>query len=175
MQKQPKSRPRLDFTESASITEQHHGETVKIHNIIKQHQNTGIVTHFSKQTPQYGDLALAPDFYQAQCIIANAQTAFEEVPATIRKEFENDAGKFLDFIQNPENKEEMEQMGLDSSHIPEDYEKPLSKDEENQIHLEEAIDAKLQQEASTSLTDANEQQLQQALAQIQKNKSNPNG
>lgn len=167
MQRQPKTRPKQSFKDSSGLTEKHHGETVKIQNILKQYQNTGFVSHTAKTQPIYGDMASAPDFYQAQCILAETSSMFEEVPATIRKQFENDPGKYLEFIQNPENKEAMTEMGIDSSHIPENYEKPLSKDETDQLHLEDLIDRKIQQEASPSLSDANEQQLKAALAKIQ--------
>jgi len=174
MQRQPKFRPTLNFKETQSLTEQHHGETVKIHNILRQYQNTGFVSHTSKHEPMYADMVDAPNFYEAQCILAQTSSMFQEVPAKLRKQFDNDPGKYLEFIQNPENKAEMEELGIDSSHIPEDYSKPLSKDETDQLHLEDLIDRKIQQEASTSLSDANEQQLQQALAQIQQKKSNAN-
>ncbi|AXL14585.1 internal scaffolding protein [Microviridae sp.] len=170
MQRQPKKRPKISFKKSTSLTEQHHGETVKIHNIIKQHQTTGFVSHVASRPPQYADMVTAPDFYQAQCIIANASSMFEEIPAQIRKSFDNDPGQFLDFISNPENKQQMDELGIDSSHIPEDYEKPLSEDEKEQVHLEELIDSKLAQEAKISLSDATPEQLQAAINNHPSNK-----
>lgn len=167
MQRQPKQRTKILFDNKSSLTEQHHGETVKIHNILKQYQNTGFVQHVAARSPQFADMTSAPDFYEAQVIIANANSMFEEIPATIRKEFDNDPGQFLDFISNPENKEQIEAFGLDSSHIPEDYQKPLSKEEKEQVHLEDLIHKKIQQEANVSLSEATPEQLTAALAKIE--------
>ena len=37
---------------------------------------------------------------------------FEELPATIRKKFENDPAKFLDFVNDERNADEMVELGL---------------------------------------------------------------
>lgn len=157
----------LDFSKAKSLTEQSHRDEVKIQNIIKRHQTTGMVTHLNHRQPLYQDFTNAPDFYKAQKIIADANSVFEEVPAKIRQQFNNDPGKYLEFVQNPDNREEMENLGIDSSHIPEDYVKPLTDAEKDQIHLEEAIDAKIAQEANTSLSDATPEQLRAALAKTE--------
>lgn len=115
-------RPRaasVSFKDSESMTEQHHKEEVNIHNIVRRHRETGLVSHLAKYQGQYMDMTDAPDFYAAQSIIAEANSMFETVPATIRSDFDNDAGKFLAFMQNPENRERIEEYGLDSSHLPE--------------------------------------------------------
>lgn len=164
MQQQPRKRPTLDCTDAPTMTEQHHADVVKTQNIMKQFQATGIVQHMNNRPPIYEDLSGAPDFYEAQKIIAAANSMFEEVPAQIRREFEHDAGKYLEFIQNPENAEKMEEMGLDTSHFPENWSKPLSKEETDQIHLEEAIDAKIAEKANKSVSEASLEELQAAIA-----------
>ena len=164
MQQQPKKRPILDFSNAQTMTEQHHADVVKTQNIMKQFQTTGMATHLNNRPPIYEDLSEAPDFYEAQKIIANAKSMFEEVPAQIRREFNHDPGQYLEFIQNPENKDQMEEMGLDTSHFPENWSKPLSKEERDQIHLEEAIEAKIAQKASQSVSEASIEELQAAIA-----------
>jgi hypothetical protein len=37
---------------------------------------------------------------------------FMSLPAKIRSRFQNDPGAFLDFVQNPENRDEMIELGL---------------------------------------------------------------
>jgi len=34
------------------------------------------------------------------------------IPSDIRKKFDNDPGKFYEFVSNPDNKEELKQMGF---------------------------------------------------------------
>ena len=77
-------------------------------------QKTGALTHYMKHAPQYGD-ATQVEYADALNVIANANTMFEELPATIRKKFENDPAKFLEFVQDPKNQEEMEKLGLKES------------------------------------------------------------
>ncbi len=72
---------------------------------------TGAITHYAAHSEEYGD-ATQVDLLDAQLVVAQAQTMFEELPSNIRKKFENDPGKFLDFVQNPANLEEMQELGL---------------------------------------------------------------
>jgi len=37
---------------------------------------------------------------------------FEELPSTIRAQFENNPEKFLEFVQNPDNLDKMRELGL---------------------------------------------------------------
>lgn len=119
---QPKKRPKISFKDERNLTEQHHGESVKIKNILHTYQTTGVIQHTSARTPTYQNTVGMPEYYEAQLIIANANSAFEKVPAQIRAEFENDPAKYLAFIQDPENRDQIIELGLDASHIPEDYE-----------------------------------------------------
>lgn len=153
----------LDFTDQKTLTEQCHRDEVKIQNIMKRHRTTGLVSHLSKQHGFYADMSSAPDFYTAQTVIAQTKSMFEEIPAKIRKDFDNDPGKFLDFIQNPDNKDQMAEYGFDVSHL-DNYEKPLSDYERDQVHLEEMIDQRLQADKAVSLSDASPEQLQAALS-----------
>jgi len=103
--------------EGESMTEQAHRDEVKIQNIIAKHQKTGLLNHVSKYEGTYSDMASATDFTEAQNIIAEAKSMFETVPSEIRAIFDNQPEKFLDFMQNQENIESIEEMGLDASHL----------------------------------------------------------
>lgn len=59
----------------------------------------------------YADLTLLPDFATAQNQISAARSAFEVLPAQLRREFDNDPGLFLDFIDRADRKE-FERLGL---------------------------------------------------------------
>ncbi|AXL14605.1 internal scaffolding protein [Microviridae sp.] len=137
----------LDFSNSESLTEQCHKDEVKIQNIMRKASREGIVRHVSKYQGQYMDMVSAPDFYEAQIQLANAQSMFETVPAQIRAEFDNDPGKYIDFMQNPENRENIEKMGLDASHLPEATQLP-PKQEETQVDIEAMIAAKVAEAVS---------------------------
>lgn len=93
-----------------SLTEQHHAIECDINKIVAQHQQSGVPLEpiMGDDIMDYSDF----DFQQAQDMLANANTLFEQVPAQIREEFDNDASKFLKFATNEKNKERMVEMGL---------------------------------------------------------------
>lgn len=122
-----REKTRVHF-EDESLTQQHHTETVDIHNILKKYKQTGVIQHVAQYKGSYGDFASAPDFQTAQNIIAQADSMFETVPAHIRADFDNDPAKFLEFMQNNENIEAIEEYGFDSSHLD-----PPSVDEPSDI------------------------------------------
>lgn len=128
--------PGIDCSDSEDMTEQHHAESCDIHSIMRQADKTGIVTHLNQYEGSYGNFIDAPDFTTAMQQIAAAKSLFESVPSAIRSEFDNDPAKFLDFVQNPENKQAMDDYGLDTSHFPVEPEKiepaaPVSKTKES--------------------------------------------
>lgn len=116
--KQSSARSRTQLSEfDESMTEQSHKDECDIHIILRKFEKTGMITHVAAHAGTYGDYTDALGFQEAQNVIAEAASMFESVPAKIREQFENDAGKFLDFIQNDENREQMEEMGFDTSHL----------------------------------------------------------
>lgn len=116
----PKVRRRvqLDFSDSPSLTEQAHKDEVSIHHIMKRYKKTGVIQHVNQYEGTYGDFTDAPGYTEAQNIIASANSMFETVPSHIRTEFGNDPGQFLKFMQNPDNRDEIEAYGLSTSHLP---------------------------------------------------------
>jgi len=72
----------------------------------------------------------AIDYHEALNIVADAESMFEELPSTIRAQFENDPHKFLEFVQDPNNLDEMRELGLAKPPTLSDKEpdKPKKKD-----------------------------------------------
>ena len=101
------------------MTEQYHKDDVEIHSIMAKYQKTGIINHVSKYGGTYGDFINAPDYEEAQIAIANANTMFAELPSSVRERCENDPRLFLEWVQNPENRSEIEELGLSTEHLPE--------------------------------------------------------
>lgn len=113
-----------------SQTKQSFTKECDINNILKKYQKTGALDHVNKHEAHYG-FASSTDFTEAMETVARGQTMFNELPSTIRTKFENDPGKFLDFVQNPENKKEMQELGLAHSNELNEQEanQPLAKQE----------------------------------------------
>lgn len=95
-----------------SRTKQSYQEESEINNIVKRYMKTGMLDHLAKYAGRYDDLPAAGDFHQAMNLITDANSMFEELPSAVRSRFGNDPAGFLDFVGNPENREEMVEMGL---------------------------------------------------------------
>jgi len=79
--------------------------------IMAQYHRTGLVTHVAKHKGSYGEFEPV-DFHDAMTVVKRAEEMFEELPALVRKRFQNDPGEFLDFCNDPANREEMRGLGL---------------------------------------------------------------
>lgn len=106
----PKARTGINITEP-SLTKQSFTKECDINNILKKYQKTGAVDHVNKHEATYG-YASSMDFTEAMETVAKGQTMFDQLPSSIRTKFENDPAKFLDFVQDEKNKEEMQELGL---------------------------------------------------------------
>lgn len=104
-------------SDQESLTEQCHKDKCRIQNILARHVATGVLDHVNQTRGLWEDMTLAPDFTEAQNIVASAMSMFENVPSHIRDAMNNDPATYMEFMQNPENIEEIEEFGLDSSHL----------------------------------------------------------
>lgn len=95
-----------------SMAQQHFKDECDVNNILRKYASTGLITHVANGTPSYGDFSSVLEFQQAQNILIEAQDAFDALPASLRKRFDNDPAVMLEFIENPDNREEAEKLGL---------------------------------------------------------------
>lgn len=103
----------IDCSNDPVITEQSHKEEVDINNIVKRHGMDLIAQVAAMQSPLFTfDELPHNDFQEAMNIIAKAQNSFDSMPSALRKQFDNNPGKFLDFVQNPDNADKLVEMGL---------------------------------------------------------------
>jgi len=106
-----KERPYALKSSMPSMTKQSFKDECDINNIMAKFQKTGALTHYMRHAPEYGD-ATQVEYADALNVVANANTMFEELPSSIRKKFDNDPAKFLEFVQDEKNESEMEELGL---------------------------------------------------------------
>jgi phage internal scaffolding protein len=93
------------------LTEQSHKRECDMNYILADYARTGIVRHVAKHQGRYDDVTVQ-DFQEAMFLVKGAQDMFLELPAETRKEFDNDPVKFLDYVQDPANKEKLKEKGL---------------------------------------------------------------
>lgn len=108
-----RERPRLTkiFPEK-SATKQSFAEECDINNIMAKYRVTGLVDHTSAHGGVYTDLPTEIDYHENLNSVIAAEQAFQSLPAKMRAKFDNDPAKFLGFVLNPDNKAEIDEMGL---------------------------------------------------------------
>jgi len=94
-----------------SRTKQSFKDECDINKIVASYVKTGVVTHVADHKATYG-FAPAVDFKEALDLVDKAETMFSELPSALRTKFKNDAGEFLAFVENPDNRSELALMGL---------------------------------------------------------------
>jgi len=92
-------------------TEQNHKSEVDINNIVAKH-GTELISKVAKLQQFTYDDVIGNDFQESMNAILKAKESFSQVPSEIRKHFENDPAKFMDYIHDPENKDQLVSWGL---------------------------------------------------------------
>lgn len=101
-----------------SKTEQSHKKGVNINTIIAKARK-GIPARIQSGEMLYGNFATGLDFHTMMNRIEDAKLDFMSLPAKTRERFDNDPGKLLDFISDPENIEEARELNLLPKEEPE--------------------------------------------------------
>ncbi len=99
------------FNQSLGMTKKSFQKECDINEIMARFQKKGIIDHYAKHGPEYMDIPEI-EYQDALNIVIRAQNTFDDLPATIRKKFNNDPSEFLSFVQDEENIEEMRELGL---------------------------------------------------------------
>lgn len=93
-------------------TKQSHKTECDINNILRRYESTGLITHVNNTVAQYGDFSEVDDYQTSLQKVMDAEGAFLALPSDVRKFFDNDPAKFLDFAGDPNNIETMVELGL---------------------------------------------------------------
>lgn len=94
-----------------SLTVQSQMEDSDINVIVARFNLTGRMPD-NMRVPDYVDYDGVFDFHSAQMAILRGQNEFMMMPADVRKEFDNDPQKFLEFCSLEENIPRMRELGL---------------------------------------------------------------
>lgn len=99
------------FTQK-SKTQQHPKDEVNVNRILDKYRETGLVSHVATRAAQYGDFSDVGTFQDVIHKVQAAQDLFDQIPSDIRKKFDNDPAKFIEFCSNPDNIDDLREMGL---------------------------------------------------------------
>lgn len=94
------------------LTRQEFAEECDINTIMRRYEQQGVITHVNRANPMYVDWSAMPDLRGRLDAFRLAGEAFMSLPAAIRREFDNDPVKFVEFAQNSENLDKMREFGL---------------------------------------------------------------
>lgn len=117
--KQIRKRVTVQCTLEEGKTEQSHVQEVDINNIIKKHGADYIKKINGLREWVYDDVT-GNDFQESMNAIIKARETFADVPLEIRKQFDHDPIKMLDFVRNPENADKLVEMGLAHPPVPDE-------------------------------------------------------
>lgn len=97
--------------EGRSRTKQNFAKEADINNIMAKYLKKGVVPIVAG-SPMSVDVSELGDFQSVQNYLLAVEKQFQQVPSDVRKLCDNDPGKFIDWINNPENKAEAIKKGL---------------------------------------------------------------
>ncbi len=109
----PKTKVR-QTNEGKTRTHQSGKDECDINLIMAKYVKTGVMDHQKEYGENYG-FATSVDLHEALTTVRTATEMFDALPAEIRTRMDNNAEKFLEFVQNPENEKEMLELGLATS------------------------------------------------------------
>lgn len=95
-----------------SLTRQEFAEECDINTIMARYEASGVISHVNRAQPMYLDTTGYPDLQGAMDQFREASLAFAALPAKVRREFDNDPQKFVDFASDPDNVPRMREWGL---------------------------------------------------------------
>lgn len=101
-----------DPGEDEDLVQQHMRDECDVNVIMARYQKTGELSHLGAIAGSYGDFSDVGDYKEGLERIIAADAAFMELPSSIRDRFHNDPAKFIDFCVDPENLDELREMGL---------------------------------------------------------------
>lgn len=100
-----------------SMTQQQFKDEADINYIVSMYDSSGVMPTFhgdgQPAQPVFGDFASLPDNAQEMYNrMIEAKNNFDNLPLDVRKRFNYDPAAFLEFVDNPENLDDLVAMGL---------------------------------------------------------------
>lgn len=109
--------PGIDCSGEEMLTKQNHKDECNINLIVAQYDRTGMLNHTNENPGQYTEVE-SFDFLESQLIVKNAEQMFANLPSKLRTKFNNQPGQFMDFVHDPNNVNEMIELGLAEAKKP---------------------------------------------------------
>lgn len=95
-----------------SMTHQCFKDHCDIHQILARNPDITQAQHINDAEPYYGDYSSVEEYRESLDKICDLQESFDALPAKVRDRFDNNPEGFLEFVLDPQNKDEMRKLGL---------------------------------------------------------------
>lgn len=95
-----------------SMTKQEFKDECDINVLMIRYQKTGLFPQHPGSQPRFVSNIDAPDYQTALNIVITAQDEFASLNSELRKRFDNDPAKFLEFVSDPANADELVALKL---------------------------------------------------------------
>ncbi len=107
-------RPVIDCSNDKIRTKQSFKKETDINTIMARYVKTGAIAPeaLAQRQAVFADVSEIGDFQECQQRIASAHSAFMTLEPELRARFENDPAQLLDFVADPENREEAIELGI---------------------------------------------------------------
>ncbi len=105
----------LDCSGDKGRTKQSFEEETNINSIMRKFHQTGELVDPAKIASRqafFGDVSTIGDFQQMKNKVIDAELAFGDLPSDIRTRFGNKPGELVEFLEDPQNKEEAIELGI---------------------------------------------------------------
>lgn len=90
-------------------TKQSFKDETDINKILMRAEKSGTISHLNKYQGQYADFSEF-DYQENLIQLTRGREMFDELPAEIRSEFQNSPAQFFNYVNDPENKERLEEL-----------------------------------------------------------------
>lgn len=99
--------------ERTSGAKQEFAQECDINRIVQRFDRDGVLTHLSNRVGHFADVSSFGDFQSVMAQIGKASQFFvQELPASVREQFNNDPAVFLDALYDPSRRELLEELGI---------------------------------------------------------------
>jgi len=102
----------IDFSDSPSRTKQQFAKECDINHIMAKYKKTGFIEHVRSNPGQFVDLPDQVEYHEALNLVLEARSAFDTMPGTVRRRFNDDPREFLAFMEDPANEAEARELGI---------------------------------------------------------------
>lgn len=95
-----------------SLTVQSDAEGTSIEEMIERYARTGNPDILNQRVGTFADVSNVEDYLSCLNTINEANQAFMELPARVRDAFANDPANLIEAMNNPDNREALENLGI---------------------------------------------------------------